>query len=85
MNTHKREIQGTVVKQSGDKTYSILVERRVMHPRYHKIVKKHKKYLIHDEANSLHVGDVVSALECRPLSARKSYRLNSVIKKGAAV
>ena len=85
MNSHKREIQGTVIKQSGDKTYSILVERRMMHPRYHKFVKRHKKYLIHDESNSLKVGDFVSALECRPLSKTKSFRLNAVLKAGAEI
>jgi len=85
MNSHKREIQGVVIKKSGDKTYSILVERRVMHPRYHKFVKRHKKYLIHDENNSLKVGDFVSALECRPLSKTKSFRLNAVLKAGAEI
>ena len=85
MNSHKREIQGTVVKQSGDKTYSILVERKMMHPRYHKFVKRHKKYLIHDEKNSLNIGDLVSAIECRPLSKTKSFRLNTVLKAGAGI
>ena len=85
MNSHKREIQGTVVQKSGDKTYSILVERRMMHSRYHKFVKRHKKYLIHDEKNSLNVGDFVSALECRPLSKTKSFRLNAVLKAGAEI
>ena len=77
--THKREIQGTVVKIAGDKTASVLVERRVMHPRYHKVVKRFKKYLIHDENNSLKVGDKVVAVECRPLSKTKSFRLASVV------
>ena len=77
--THKREIQGKVVKISGDKTVCILVERRVMHPRYHKVVKKFKKYLIHDERNELKVGDDVIASECRPLSKTKSFRLKSVV------
>ena len=78
--THKREIQGKVVKISGDKTVSMVVERRVMHPRYHKVVKKFKKYLIHDENNELKVGDEVIASECRPLSKTKSFRLKSVVK-----
>lgn len=85
MNSHKREIQGVVIKKSVDKTYSILVERRMMHPRYHKFVKRHKKYLIHDEANSLNVGDFVSAVECRPLSKSKSFRLKSILKTGAVL
>jgi len=74
-----REIQGEVVKISGDKTASVLVERRVMHPRYHKVVKRFKKYLIHDENNTLKVGDQVIAVECRPLSKTKSFRLKEVV------
>ncbi len=69
MSSHKREIQGVVVKVAGEKTASVLVERRVIHPRYHKTVKKIlKKYLIHDEKSELKIGDTVVAIECRPLS-----------------
>ena len=75
----QREIQGVVVKISGDKTASMLVERRVMHPRYHKVVKRFKKYLIHDENNTLPVGAPVIAVECRPLSKTKSFRLKTVV------
>lgn len=82
MNTHKREIQGVVVKKSGDKTVSVLVTRSVLHPKYHKTVKKFKKYLVHDERNEVKVGDTVSALECRPLSKTKSYRLNVILARG---
>ena len=78
----KREIQGVVLKKAGDKTATILVERRVIHPRYRKIVKRFKKYLIHDEKNIVNVGDTISAVECRPLSARKSFRLKAVLKTG---
>ncbi|QFR48439.1 30S ribosomal protein S17 [Sulfurimonas lithotrophica] len=78
--THKREIQGNVIKIAGNKTATISVERRVMHPRYHKVVRKFKNYLIHDEKNELKVGDEVVAIECRPLSKTKSFRLKSVVK-----
>ncbi len=77
--THKREIQGNVVKIAGEKTATIVVERRVMHPRYHKVVKRFKKYLVHDERNELKVGDEVVAVECRPISKTKSFRLKTVI------
>ena len=80
--THKRIIQGRVVSMTGDKTATVLVERRVMHPKYHKFVKKFKKYLIHDEKNELGMDDVVSAVECRPLSKRKSFRLNEILSTG---
>jgi small subunit ribosomal protein S17 len=60
-------------------TVSLLVERRVMHPRYHKVVKKFKKYLVHDERNEVKVGDEIIAIECRPLSKTKSFRLKTVV------
>ena len=80
--SHKREIQGVVVKRSGDKTASVLVTRSVLHPKYHKTVKRFKKYLIHDERNELNVGDTVIAVECRPLSKTKSFRLKTVVATG---
>ncbi|AXH09260.1 30S ribosomal protein S17 [Malaciobacter halophilus] len=82
MSTHKREIQGVVVKKSGDKTASVLVTRNVLHPRYHKTVKRFKKYLIHDERNELNVGDSVVAIECRPISKTKSFRLKKIVATG---
>lgn len=82
MTALKREIQGVVVKKAGDKTATILVEKRVMHPRYHKFVKRFKKYLVHDEANSIKPGDVVVAVECRPLSKNKSFRLKEIVSRG---
>jgi small subunit ribosomal protein S17 len=82
MGTHKREIQGVVVKKSGDKTASVLVTRQVLHPKYHKTVKRFKKYLVHDEKNELNVGDTVVAVECRPLSKTKSFRLKTIVATG---
>ena len=78
----KRVIQGKVVKKAGDKTATVLVERKVVHPRYHKIVKRFKKYLVHDESNEVNVGDEISAIECRPLSKTKSFRLKEIVKTG---
>lgn len=80
--TLKKEIQGKVIKISGDKTVAILIERKVMHPRYRKIVKRFKKYLVHDEKNEAKVGDEISAIECRPYSKRKAFRLNKIVKVG---
>ncbi|DAB33071.1 MAG: small subunit ribosomal protein [Sulfurospirillum sp.] len=78
----KREIQGVVVQKTGDKTATVLVERRVMHPRYHKFVKRFKKYLVHDEKNEVKAGDTVVAIECRPLSKRKAFRLKEIVTVG---
>jgi small subunit ribosomal protein S17 len=77
----KRQISGTVIKKSGKKTVSIVVERKVIHPRYHKTVKRFKKYLVHDEKGQVSVGDTISAIECRPLSKTKSFRLLNIISK----
>ena len=83
--THKREIQGVVVKRSGDKTASILVTRSVLHPKYHKTVKRFKKYLVHDEKNELNVGDTVVAVECRPLSKTKHFYLKEIVKEAVII
>jgi len=78
----KRQITGTVIKIAGEKTATMVVERKVLHPRYHKTVKRFKKYLIHDEKGTAKVGDMVSAIECRPLSKTKSFRLLEILKAG---
>ncbi|MBF0310328.1 MAG: 30S ribosomal protein S17 [Magnetococcales bacterium] len=69
----KRVMQGTVVSDKMDKTVVVLVERRVRHPLYGKIVKRSKKYKAHDESNRCKVGDVVSIEESRPLSKDKTW------------
>lgn len=78
----KREVQGVVIQKAGEKTITVLVERRVMHPRYRKFVRRFKKYLVHDEKGVAKIGDTITALECRPLSKRKSFRLNRVVERG---
>lgn len=82
--THKRVIQGKVVSIAGNKSAVILVERKVVHARYRKIVKRFKKYIIHDENAESKVGDVVSAIECRPISKRKAFRLKEIVLKGVS-
>ena len=59
-----------------------MVERKVLHPRYHKTVKRFKKYLVHDEKNDTNVGDTIVAIECRPLSKTKTFRLLEIVKRG---
>ena len=69
----RRVLQGTVVSDKGDKTISVLVTRRVMHPIYKKYIRTSKKYAAHDEANKFKTGDAVSIIECRPISKRKRW------------
>jgi len=72
---------GVVVSRSGDKSIVVLVELRREHPRYGKIVRQHKKFHVHDEANAAGVGDKVVIAETRPLSRMKRWRLVSVAEK----
>ncbi|NHA79737.1 30S ribosomal protein S17 [Helicobacter pylori] len=85
MNTkepHKRLVQGKVISKFAEKSAVILVERKVVHEKYRKIVKKFKKYTIHDENNQVKVGDFVSAIECRPFSKTKSFTLKEILVVG---
>ncbi|TAE81743.1 MAG: 30S ribosomal protein S17 [Alphaproteobacteria bacterium] len=69
----KRVLQGIVVSNKADKTVTVLVERRVQHPTYKKIIRKTKKYLAHDELNRCVMGDSVSIVESKPISKRKMW------------
>jgi small subunit ribosomal protein S17 len=69
----KRVLTGRVVSDKMDKTVTVLVERRVMHPLYKKTIRRSKKYAAHDEANLCREGDVVSIEECPPISKRKAW------------
>ena len=77
----KKELVGKVVSASNNKTITVLVETYKTHPLYHKRVKSSKKYSVHDETNKAKVGDTVTIMETRPLSALKRFRLVSVDKK----
>jgi len=71
----KRVLQGTVVSDKADKTVVVLVERKVPHPLYGKIIRRSKKYHAHDEANAAREGDIVRIEECAPVSKLKTWRL----------
>tara|TARA_B100001057_G_C22239784_1_gene715289 strand:+ start:173 stop:400 length:228 start_codon:yes stop_codon:yes gene_type:complete len=71
----KRILNGKVVKKSGDKTVSVLVTRQSTHPIYKKIIRLSKKYLAHDNDNSISVGDNVKIQETRPFSKSKSWEV----------
>jgi small subunit ribosomal protein S17 len=56
-----------------DKTITVLVDRRIMHPLYKKFIRRSKKYAAHDEANTCVTGDLVRIEECAPISKRKTW------------
>ena len=72
---------GKVVSNKMDKTIVVAIEDNVMHPLYKKIVKRTKKFKVHDENNVAGVGDKVLIAETRHLSKDKCWRLVEVIKK----
>lgn len=69
----KRVLTGRVTSDKMDKTVTVSVERRVMHPLYKKFIRRSKKYAAHDEANLCRVGDTVRIEECPPISKRKTW------------
>ena len=78
----KRILTGTVVSDKTDKTVTVLVERKVKHPLYGKIIRRTKKYHAHDAENAAKAGEVVRIQECAPISKNKTWTL--VERVGAA-
>ena len=71
----KRILKGVVVSNKSDKTVTVLVKRKVMHPVYKKYINKSKKYHAHDEKNKFKVGDLVNIIESRPFSKKKKWEV----------
>jgi len=76
-----RQLEGTVVSTKMDKTVVVKIERQVTHMKYEKQYTISKKYNVHDAKGEARKGDVVSFVECRPISKSKRWRIVQVIKK----
>jgi small subunit ribosomal protein S17 len=74
---------GRVVSKSGDKSIVVVVERRLRHPLYRKVMRQKRNYHAHDEANEARPGDEVEIVECRPYSRMKHWRLTRVLARAA--
>ena len=73
-NTNRRKVKkGVVYSNKMDKTVVVEVTRTMRHPRYHKIIKRRKRYYAHDESNALQIGQEVVIKETRPLSKLKRW------------
>lgn len=79
----RRVLTGRVTSDKMDKTVTVLVDRRVMHPLYKKFIRRSKKYAAHDEENTCKVGDTVRIIECPPISKRKTWLVTT--RNGAAM
>jgi small subunit ribosomal protein S17 len=73
--------EGLVVSDKMDKTVVVLVEDRVKHPRYSKVLRRSSKLKAHDEQNTVGVGDRVLLMETRPLSATKRWRVVEILER----
>lgn len=69
--------QGTVVKTAMKDTATVAVSRYVKHAKYKKYQVRTKKYLVHDEGNTVQVGDKVTIVACRPISKMKRFKIAS--------
>ena len=76
-----RQETGIVVSSSRDKTITVLIERKVKHSLYKKILRRSTKLQAHDESNECQDGDLVRIKECRPISKTKSWTLINIEKK----
>ncbi len=83
--TSKRTLIGRVVSDKMDKTVTVLIERRVKHPMYDKIIVRSRKYHAHNESNEAKAGDLVEIQETRPVSKTKSWAVSRLIEKAVAI
>ena len=83
--THQNTMVGNVVSTKMQKTIVVEVTRKKAHPLYRRVIASSKKYHVHDEQNTAHVGDVVRIEETRPLSRLKRWRLIEIVRKAPLV
>ena len=81
----RRTLTGRVVSDKMQKTVTVLIERRVTHPLYGKVVTRSKRYHPHDENGEFHEGDLVTIEECRPISRSKAWRVVRLVEKSRGV
>ncbi len=77
----RKVVTGTVVSISGDKSITVKIDYRKRHPKYGKMMTVSKKLHAHDEKNECGVGDLVTVMECRPLSKTKRWRLVEIVER----
>lgn len=77
----RKQLVGRVVSDKMDKTAVVSVELTKRHPLYEKVIRRHKKYKVHDENNEARVGDWVRIEECRPMSKHKRFRIIDWIER----
>lgn len=80
-----RTLSGKVVSDKMDKSVTVLIERRVKHPVYGKVISKSTKIKAHDENNDCNAGDLITIAETRPLSKSKSWKLVEIVERAVEI
>lgn len=81
---NRRRMTGVVVSDKTAKTIVVEIDRTVRHPVYRKVLRRNQRYMAHDEQDEAREGDLVQIVESRPLSARKRWRLEQIVRKANA-
>ncbi|MFO8013368.1 MAG: 30S ribosomal protein S17, partial [Phycisphaerae bacterium] len=79
---NRQRLRGVVVRDKASRTITVEVMRRLQHPRYGKMVRRHSRLAAHDPADEAKIGDTVEIISCRPLSKTKRYRLLRIVERG---
>ena len=82
MRERRKTLVGRVASDKMEKTVVVVVETRKPHPLYRRIIKRSKRFKVHDETNHCVVGDLVRIVESRPLSKDKRWQVMDVLSKG---
>lgn len=81
LRNRRKEKVGRVASNKSEKTITVVVDYKVMHPVYGKFVKTTTKFMAHDDENTCNIGDLVRIMEMRPLSKKKRWRLVEIIER----
>ena len=80
----RRRLTGKVVGDKMAKTVMVEVVSTKIHPLYQKVIRSTKRYMVHDEKNAAEIGDDVQIVEVRPMSKRKRWAIETILKKSTA-
>ena len=83
--SNTRTLVGRVVSDRMEKTVTVIVERRVKHAMYNKIIVRSSKYHAHNDDNAAKVGDIVEIQESRPLSKTKTWVVTKLVQRAMAI
>lgn len=82
MREQRKTLTGRVTSDKMDKTVVVEVQRITRHPVYGKVIRRHRRFMAHDEQNACRIGDTVRILESRPMSRHKRWVVDAILQRG---